>query len=225
MPKQPRRPRQPRDGRASAPRLNRVLIFTVLCVACVLLIGGYAFISLQRATTAASGPAGDTPASADVLASVVAQPHLVFLHSPTGDAYRRVAIVPLDAPDGPRYLTPLQCQRVYFQANQGLCLGKNYVAGVGSSYDAFNFDDRFQVGATYDDPGQPIRVRLSNDGRLGAMTVFVTGHSYADASFSTQTSLVDMHAGQLLADLEKFTIERDGAAFQSVDFNFWGVTF
>jgi hypothetical protein len=159
------------------------------------------------------------------LASVVARPHLVFLHSPVGDAYRRVAVVPLDAPDGPRYLTPLQCQRVYVQAGQGLCLGKNYVGGVASQYDAFNFDDQFQVGATYDDPGLPIRVRLSADGGLGSMTVFVTGHSYADAAFSTQTSIVDTRAGQVLADLEKFKIERDGAAFQSVDFNFWGVTF
>jgi hypothetical protein len=106
-----------------------------------------------------------------------------------------------------------------------LCLGKNYVRGVASSYDAFNFDERFQVGATYADPGMPIRARLSADGRLGAFTVFVAGHSYADAAFSTQTSLVDTRAGQILADLEKFKIERDGAAFQSVDFNFWGVTF
>jgi len=59
----------------------------------------------------------------------------------------RVVLTP-DAPDGPRYLTPLQCQRVYVQAGQVLCLGKNYVGGVASGYDAFNFDEQFPVGAT-----------------------------------------------------------------------------
>jgi Tol biopolymer transport system component len=81
------------------------------------------------------------------------------------------------------------------------------------------------VGATYDDQGLPIRVRLSSDGQLGAMTVFVTGHSYSDAAFSTLTNLVDTRAGQITTDLEKFNIEREGAPFRSVDFNFWGVTF
>jgi hypothetical protein len=175
-----------------------------------------------------SGPnqaSADAPASPDVLASVASQPHLVFLHSPTGDQYRQVAIVPLDAPDGPRYLTPLQCQRVYFQAGEGLCLGNNYVAGNASSYNAYGFDGQFNIHATYDESGTPIRVRLSKDGQLGAMTVFVTGHSYADFAFSTLTNLIDVKSGQVLTDLEKFDIERDGAPFQSVDFNFWGVTF
>jgi hypothetical protein len=97
--------------------------------------------------------------------------------------------------------------------------------GVASRYDAYSFDNQFRVGTTYDEPGTPIRVRLSGDGRLGAMTVFVAGHSYADASFSTVTDLVDVGAGRSIADLEKFNIERGGAPFRSVDFNFWGVTF
>jgi hypothetical protein len=205
--------------------VNRALAFVLLCGGCALVIVGYAVFAAQRGRQESSAASADAPAPPEVLASVVARPHLVFLHSPSGDNYRRVAVVPLDAPDGPRSLTPLQCQRVYVQAAQGLCLGKNYVGGTASAYDAFSFDEQFQVGATYDDPGLPIRVRLSGDGRLGAFTVFVTGHSYADAAFSTQTSLVDTSAGQVVADLEKFRIERDGAPFQSVDFNFWGVTF
>ena len=200
-------------------------VFALLCGVCLVVVAAYAVLAAQRTRQESVAASTDTPASPDVLASVVAQPHLVFLHSPTGDNYRRVAVVPLDAPDGPRYLTPLQCQRVYFEAGQGLCLGKNYVGGISSDYDAFSFDQQFQVGATYSQSGLPIRVRLSPDGQLGAMTVFVTGHSYSDVAFSTLTNLVDVRAGTILTDLEKFSIERDGSPFRSVDFNFWGVTF
>jgi len=60
---------------------------------------------------------------------------------------------------------------------------------------------------------------------LAAITVFVSGHSYAGTDFSTQTLIVDVAAGKVLADLEKFSVTRDSDTFQSPDFNFWGVTF
>ena len=41
--------------------------------------------------------------------------------------------------------------------------------------------------------GMPSRARVSPDGRYGAVTLFVTGHAYADrGTFSTQTTLIDM---------------------------------
>ncbi len=57
------------------------------------------------------------------------------------------------------------------------------------------------------------------------MTVFVTGHSYADGGFSTSTVLIDMATGARLFDLEELAVTRDGQGFQAADFNFWGVTF
>ena len=57
------------------------------------------------------------------------------------------------------------------------------------------------------------------------MTVFVTGHSYADGTFSTHTTIVDGTSGDELADMESFAVYRDGERIQSPDFNFWGVTF
>ena len=202
-----------------------MLVFGGVCVACLIVIGVVALNAQRRIAASPTQASADAPAPPDVIASVASRPHLVFLHSPSGDQYRQVAIVPLDAPDGPRYLTPLQCQRVYFQAGQGLCLGNNFVGGKASAYNAYSFDGQFNVGATYDEAGAPIRVRLSSDGKLGAMTVFVTGHSYSDFAFSTLTNLIDTTSGQILTDMEKFNVERDGAPFQSVDFNFWGVTF
>ena len=52
---------------------------------------------------------------------------------------------------------------------------------------------------------------MSSDGRYGAVTMFVSGHSYADAGrFSTATTLIDMDAGRKIADLEQFEVTHDG---------------
>src|SRR4029077_4135829 len=65
------------------------------------------------------------------------------------------------------------------------------------------------------------------DGRYGAMTVFVAGHAYLGTSggFSTTTTIVNMRTGDSLGQLEQYSVTRDGRPFDSVDFNFWGVTF
>ena len=67
---------------------------------------------------------------------------------------------------------------------------------------------------------------MSADGRFGAVTSFVSGHSYADpGTFSTRTVIIDLARGKELADLEQFAITKDGESFDRADFNFWGVTF
>ena len=55
--------------------------------------------------------------------------------------------------------------------------------------------------------------------------MFVNGDSYAAATFSTRTTIYDMATGTSLGDLESFATFKDGKRIQSVDFNFWGVTF
>jgi hypothetical protein len=194
---------------------RRPLIFAALVGICLVAVIGYTLRAMTLKPT--PPPAADTPADATVLASVVSRPHLVFLHSPGGDTYRQVAIVPLDAIDGQRYLTPLICQRVSMNTSNGLCMG--------AAQSANTFDARFQLGPSFQQPGLPTRSRVAPTGDLGTMTWFVAGHSYADASFSTQTVLVDPRTGSTVADLEQFTILKDDVPFRAVDFNFWGVTF
>ena len=64
---------------------------------------------------------------------------------------------------------------------------------------------------------------MSPDGRLAAMTVFVSGHSYMSANFSTRTSIVDAASGQeVVDDLEKWPVLRDGAAVQGRGLQFLG---
>ncbi|MEO7274976.1 MAG: hypothetical protein ABIX28_24940 [Vicinamibacterales bacterium] len=66
---------------------------------------------------------------------------------------------------------------------------------------------------------------MSADGALAAVTVFESGHSYAEAGFSTRTSIVDLATSRVLTDLEQFEVRRNGARFKPVDSNLWGVTF
>lgn len=151
-------------------------------------------------------------------------PYLLFRSTALGDTYGRVSVTSLDAPDGRRYVSPLQCDRVHFAAGRGLCLEAK--RGVVTTYRAHIFDREFRILNTVPLGGIPSRARLSLDGRRAAMTVFVSGHSYAGSDFSTRTSVVDAVSGEVLvADLEEFNVSRDGAPFKAADFNFWGVTF
>ena len=60
--------------------------------------------------------------------------------------------------------------------------------------------------------GIPSRARVSPDGRYGAVTLFVTGHAYADAGQLLDADDADRHGAPAskIADLEKFTVTRGG---------------
>jgi hypothetical protein len=118
----------------------------------------------------------------------------------------------------------LACERVYFAAGHGICMG---VAESGVDYIATIFDAKMHPVHTIRLSGFPSRARVSADGRYGAMTVFVTGDSYlgTSAAFSTRTYIVDMASGEPIGQLEQFQVIRDGKPFDAPDFNFWGVTF
>lgn len=118
----------------------------------------------------------------------------------------------------------LACERVYFAAGHGICMG---VAPSGVEYTASVFNSKLQREHTITLTGLPSRTRVSPDGRYGAMTVFVTGDSYLSSptAFSTRTTILEMASGRQVGQLEQFKVEKDGKPFDAVDFNFWGVTF
>lgn len=117
----------------------------------------------------------------------------------------------------------LACERVYFAAGRGLCLA---TAETGIDYEATVFDSDLEPLHSLPLAGVPSRARVSDDGRYGAMTVFVNGHAYlSSGGFSTATTIVDMRSGEQVANLEQFSVSKDGEPLDAVDFNFWGVTF
>jgi hypothetical protein len=152
-----------------------------------------------------------------------AKPLVVFQHVVRDDDYAHVAVTAATK-TGRRTITPLVCERIHFAAGRGLCLMPK--RGLGVRYTAKVITSDFRVRDEITLSGLLSRARVSPDGRYGASTSFVNGHSYAtQGAFSTQTTLIELASGKALADLEDFEVVRDGKRFDAIDHNFWGVTF
>jgi hypothetical protein len=153
------------------------------------------------------------------------RPFLMFISLASDDTFKRVVLAPLAAPDEARYVTPLNCERVYYSGSRGLCLETRPDRPGVAAHFAHVFDEHFTRLHTLPLTGPPSRARLSPDGRRAAFTVFDEGHSYADGVFSTRTTIIDTIGGTVIGDLESWKVTRDGQPFSNRDFNFWGVTF
>jgi hypothetical protein len=204
------------------PIFRRGFVFGLLILFCVVLSVAYVTQTTLR-SRAAERQAISERGSTSALAAPPIGPRVMFRDTALGDSYGKLALAPLTNPDGPRYASSLDCERVYFAADRGICLSAD--RGILTTYHATLFDGDLQPLTTFDLSGIPSRARISPDGRFASMTVFVTGHGYDGGGFSTRTTIVDASSGNLLLDLEDLSVLRDGAIFKSVDFNFWGVTF
>lgn len=216
------------------------LAFAALVAACLLIAVAYvSWAAIRTQSPLASAAPGvlpsqsEAPAGSEAPASAqptpngttppVAGQHLIFQNVARDTDYAKVAVVPLDDPQGPRVATDLTCERVYQAAGHGLCLVPD--GGLITRYWAILFDGDYRERARIELVGSPSRARVSADGRYGATTVFVFGHSYADVAFSTQTTIIDMASATTIGELEQFSVYRGDTEIFSSDFNFWGVTF
>jgi hypothetical protein len=211
---------------ASQPSIQRVriLVFALIC----LFAAGLVVIGMLLATGDRESPAStETVATGGAVLTglpVSGKPSLLFESADAADRYGQLALVPAAETLGPREVADMRCERVDFRAGVGVCLQAD--RGFLTSYDAVMFDAELRETHRIGLSGSPSRVRVSPSGALAGATVFVTGHSYAIDGFSTQTLILDVTKGDVVADLETdFSVERDGEAWRSVDFNFWGVTF
>ena len=175
--------------------------------------------------TVPAEPEPAAAAAAPSTAAIAARPHLLFRHTGIDSNYNMLTMAPLDQPGAGRISATLGCERISFAAGNGVCLQAD--RGVFTTYKAVLFDRDLHARTSFKLEGSPSRTRISGDGRVGSITVFVTGqaHGYAGSSFSTKTILLDMTSGDQLGELEQFTTWRNGTRFQAADFNFWGVTF
>jgi Tol biopolymer transport system component len=200
---------------------HRVLVFSAVTLVSSAVAVGYVTSSAGR-DDRSQGGAVKAQAVAMSFADVTDGPHVVFRSLTPGDD-GRLAAAPLSDPDGERAVTDQRCMRVYASATNGLCLSEQ--GDLFTPYDIRFLDADMRTHHTESLSGLISRARISPDASRGAATVFVTGHTYANGAFSTETTLHDMATGEMLGGLEGFDVYKDGAEFKSIDFNFWGVTF
>jgi hypothetical protein len=198
----------------------RAVVLALVVVACTAAGATSVAFAVARAHSSAP-PAGVRVTSGASLAT--GGPKLLFINAIPDKTFRQLAVAPMSSPNDKRALAGLACDRVYFAAGNGLCL--TAAGAFASHYVAKIFDASFNVRKEFTIAGIPSRARVSPSGRLGSLTTFVNGHSYSPGTFSTQTLLIDMTTGAILANLEKFTVLRDGKRIHNRNFNFWGVTF
>ena len=200
---------------------RRVQLFGVLVVACVA-----AAVIVVVSAAGGDGAAGSEDAGGTLVAARSSgAPRLLFrsLDRARPQEFGEVAVAGLGG-GAARTLVPMSCERVYFEAGSGLCLARG--RGFASGYRARVFGTDLRVRGEVSVDGIPSRARVSPDGRYGSVTLFVTGHSYADTGgFSTTTTLIDLRTARRIAALEDFTTTRNGRTVTARDVNYWGVTF
>ncbi|GAB3689639.1 PD40 domain-containing protein [Angustibacter aerolatus] len=195
-------------------------MLTTVVVAVLALGAGTAYLWRARAQETQRSSRGQ--ATAADYGRLRAEPHLVFRSTRRDASFGRLTAVALLDPKGPRAVTATSCERVDATAERVLCLAQR--RGVAISYRATVLDAALHEIRPLQLSGVASRARLSGDGRLAATTSFVAGHSYASASFSTQT-LVARVDGESYGDLEQFTLVHRGQQIAPRDRNVWGVTF
>ncbi len=201
---------------------RRVAVFLAVVLLAVLGGSGYVgYAALRSRSTADLPEAG----SAQAVREILAAPHLVYLSSPGDASYGTLLVAPLDSPADAVRVPGVQCVRVHASRTNGLCVTADGVLSATASVRMLGLD----LQPTDRDPvplqGVPSRARVSGDGARGAATTFVTGHSYADAGFSTATEVYDLRSGEASGNLETFEVVMDGERYESPDINIWGVTF
>lgn len=213
-------------------RSNRnTLLVVVIGVLCGL--GAIAYVALAAVDShddpTAATLAGAQKAPAPVVAPTVAagpRPRAVYVRAVDPERATLEGRIYRVAPTGggtPKERKGPACLRFYEAGGHALCLT---VARSGVEFRALILDRTLKIKHSLTLNGLPSRARVTPNGRLGAMTTFVTGDSYASpGQFSTRTTIVDLVRGKPIVDLEKFAVTKDGKRIHSQDFNFWGVTF
>jgi len=209
--------------------LRRRRIFVATCIAIIAILAGYIYRTRTRiadnsAEALKSGaPLGDAAAYATADQNGKSK-RIFFRHNSVDKNYGRLAFVKYEHPDQPEFVGALSCEVAHVAGGRGICLAAN--RGVFTTYVAKLFDAKtFQILAEIPLKGAPIRCRMSSDGKLAALTVFINRHANESLNSSTQTLLINVDNGRVVANLEEFKVTRDGLSFSNKDFSLRGVTF
>ena len=190
-------------------------------VAVVVLAVGVIYVlnAVRQQAEARSRPAEDVRTD---LSDVLARPHVVFISTRIDESNGKVAAAPLEDPAGSRVLTDTSCLRVTSNGDFGICLRADRGVLTTDAADVLGPD--LQPFEQLPTNGGSSRTRIADDGRTAATTTFISGHSYNQAGFSTETLVHDLTTGASV-NLEEFVTILDGKESTAADRNVWGVTF
>nr|MDT0658402.1 hypothetical protein [Micromonospora sp. DSM 115978] len=201
----------------------RARLIVLIAIAVLSLAGTGGYVLHVRDSQAQIRDQASPVSTRDDVDAVRGAPHLIFRSTALGKGHGQVALVPLDAPDGPRVLTGRACERVYAAGAETICLSAQ--RGLITTYRAELLDRGWAPKLDLPLTGIPSRARLSPDGSLAATTSFVAGDSYANpGEFSTRT-VISRTGGGTVGDIEEFPLYVDGDLVTAIDKNLWGVTF
>ena len=214
---------QPATSESAGPRIRlsrrRMLVLILVTVIAVAAAGLYAALAFRDARASQEAP---SPVNATASEALPVTPFVVFRNTAPGQGFGTAATVPLADPGGQRALSTMSCDRVYGTHELTVCLQTKQ--GLATTFQATVYNSAWKETASWPLPGIPSRARTNADGSLLSSTVFVSGHSYAAAGFSTETVIRD-RKGQAIANLEDFALMLDGTRIKASDRNIWGVTF
>jgi hypothetical protein len=201
-----------------------VVVFAVVSLVIVVALIGYLLIAKhQKDAAAQAAEVAEQGRTRLGIAEVQSVPHLVVRNTEEGPSYGKIALVPLSDPTGPRAIVDVSCDRVYATTSGAICLQE--VTGLVTTYRTVFLDAHFKQTGTADLGGIPSRSRMSADGRYASSTVFISGHSYVDVQFATETIITDMSTQTGLGNLETWSTMDAGTPVTAADRNFWGVSF
>jgi hypothetical protein len=208
-------------------------IFAMICLVSAIILAAYILWVKTRNKDNTSDAPKSVASAVEAAASTgsttdaktpPASRRIFFRYNGVGSHYGKLAFALYERLDQPQFIETLSCEAAYVAGGRGICLAANY--GLITTYDAKLFDaNTFKIITEFPLKGIPSRCRMSSNGKVAALTVFLSGHSYASVSFSAQTLLIDVDSSRITADLEEFSVSKDGQPFSNKDFNFWGVTF
>jgi hypothetical protein len=214
---------RPRSALPVRRGVSRKVVFLLIAAACALIALGIVLVPLLSDEGTGDGVQSISGPLASPSARSV--PYVAFQDVASTGHGLNLSLTALNDRKQSLTITPLRCQRIDIAGGRGLCL-RAEPATLRAAFSVKIFDRDFKVQHTISLGGLLSRARVSPNGRYGAVTAFLSGHSYAtNGEFSTSTTLLDLKAGRTLFNLEKLSITKDGKPFSAIDFNYWGVTF
>jgi len=205
---------------ASAAGSRRRILLLLLVVLLVFAgAGAYAVSAFKQQQSSQASPPAVEVAQAHALPPGT---FIMFRNTAAGQGYGQAAVLGLSDLGGVRALTGKVCDRVHASRRLVSCLATRNE--IPTKFELTTYDATLQSLQTSALGGIPSRTRISPDGTLVATTVFVSGHSYASAGFSTET-IIRGTDGTDHGNLEDFALLSGGSRIKASDRNIWGVTF